>query len=251
MFIVGVHQFFRRTLVVCDPELIKRMCVNDFAHFTDRGFFFDRELDPLAESVLYLRGNEWKKLRAKISPIFSPIKLKGMLPIIENTANEFVQRVRKLLTNDKTKNKKDSNDNDNENNNNEVHSSVVDSEELLGGYTADAIVPCAFGVKSHVMDNPNDPFAVALGAFYDLSFYNIFEKTMRHLWPTFVLFFKMRTIPKKTHDFFYNIVTNVIKDRKNGVQEKRGDFIDMMMALRSEDKPEFEDKENDVKISKC
>lgn len=55
-------------------------------------------------------------------------------------------------------------------------SKVVDSDELVGGYTADAIVPCAFGVKSHVMDNPNDPFAVALGAFYELTFANIFEK---------------------------------------------------------------------------
>nr|XP_026498167.1 cytochrome P450 6B5-like [Vanessa tameamea] len=247
--ILGIHQFFRRTLVICDPELIKRVCVNDFMYFTDRGFFFDKELDPLAGSVLYLRGNEWKKLRAKISPIFSPIKLKGMLPIIENTANEFVLRIQKLLTEANNEKSKESNAIEKECNNNDNKSAVVNSDELVGGYTADAIVPCAFGVKSHVMDNANDPFAVALGAFYELSFFNIFEKMMRHLWPAFVLFFKMKTIPKKTHDFFYNIVTNVIKDRKNGVQEKRGDFIDMMMALRNEDRTDPAEKENEVKIT--
>ncbi|XP_050350032.1 probable cytochrome P450 6a14 [Nymphalis io] len=219
-------------------------------YFTDRGFFFDKELDPLAGSVLYLRGNEWKRLRAKISPIFSPIKLKGMLPIIENTANEFVQRIQKLLTEANDEKSNEPNAIGKEFNNNDYKSSVVNSDELVGGYTADAIVPCAFGVKSHVMDNANDPFAVALGAFYELSFFNIFEKMMRHLWPAFVLFFKMRIIPKKTHDFFYNIVVNVIKDRKNGVQEKRGDFIDMMMALRSEDRTDTaEEKENEVKIT--
>ncbi|CAH2049569.1 unnamed protein product, partial [Iphiclides podalirius] len=68
---LGCHQFYQRTLVVRDPELIKRICVNDFQHFTDRGFFFNKEVDPLAGSVLFLRGNEWKRLRAKISPIFS------------------------------------------------------------------------------------------------------------------------------------------------------------------------------------
>ncbi|XP_023948135.2 cytochrome P450 6B1 [Bicyclus anynana] len=335
----GIHQFYRRTLVVCEPELVRRMCVNDFAHFTDRGFFFDESLDPLAASVLYLRGNEWKRLRAKISPIFSPIKLKGMLPLIENTANDFVLRVKKLVNennepntqihnnqngeccteiynqnkdgyednyinkqftseslkeeyinlktsqnnnihvleqnesskrecnndrvedynkenshylnnNRKTESCKDKltlEDSLIENNNIECYR-IVDSDTLVGGYTADAIVPCAFGVKSHVMDNANDPFAVALGAFYELTFANIFEKTMRHLWPAFVLFFKIRIIPKKTHEFFYNIVSNVIKERQNGAQEKRGDFIDMMMALQSEDTTII-DKENDFVIT--
>lgn len=55
-------------------------------------------------------------------------------------------------------------------------SSVVDSEKLVGGYTADAIVPCAFGLKSNVMYNDEDPFAVALHAFYEMSVFNIFEK---------------------------------------------------------------------------
>lgn len=67
----GTHQFYQRTLVICDPELIKRICVVDFQHFVDRGFFFNKDVDPLAGSVLFLRGNEWRRLRAKISPIFS------------------------------------------------------------------------------------------------------------------------------------------------------------------------------------
>lgn len=55
-------------------------------------------------------------------------------------------------------------------------SADVDSEKLVGGYTADAIVPCAFGLKSNVMYNDEDPFAVALQAFYAMSAFNIFEK---------------------------------------------------------------------------
>ncbi|CAH2049568.1 unnamed protein product, partial [Iphiclides podalirius] len=181
-----------------------------------------------------------------------------MFPLIENTAKEFVHRVRELVTNainvtkddigaingdviEREKNRGDTNG-----------VAVVDSEKLVGGYTADAIVPCAFGLKSSVMDNPNDPFAVALQAFYEMTPFNIFEKTMRQFWPAFVLFFRMRIIPKKTHDFFYNIVTSVLRARENGVQEKRGDFIDMMMALRSDDRNNNlakADSENDVEIT--
>ncbi|XP_038221964.1 cytochrome P450 6j1-like [Zerene cesonia] len=249
---LGTHQFYQRTLVVCDPDIIKRMCVNDFHHFTDRGFNFNKDTDPLAESVLFLKGNEWRRLRAKISPIFSPNKLRGMFPLLENTANEFLVRIKKLA-------KSGSEDNNNnitdrgiktDSNNEDVkvkNGVIVDSEKLVGGYTADAIVPCAFGLKSNVMDNSQDPFAVALHAFYEMSWFNIFEKTMRQFWPAFVLFFKIRIIPKKTHDFFYNIVAKVLKERSRGVQEKRGDFIDMMMALQREDCKS--DLENDYKIT--
>ncbi|KOB57801.1 putative cytochrome P450 CYP6AX1 protein, partial [Operophtera brumata] len=130
-----------------------------------------------------------------------------------------------------------------------VVSAAVDSEKLVGGYTADAIVPCAFGLKSRVMYNDKDPFAVALQSFYEMSVFNIFEKTMRQFWPAFVLFFRMRIIPKKTHDFFYNIVTSVVRARQNGEQEKRGDFIDMMMALRSDDTNNINKTADDVEIT--
>ncbi|XP_075979686.1 cytochrome P450 6B1-like [Anticarsia gemmatalis] len=248
---LGTHQFYQRTLVVRDPELIRRVCVNDFQHFTDRGFFFNKDVDPLAGSVLFLRGNEWKRLRAKISPIFSPNKLRGMFPLIENTAEEFVTRVKELLTQPKTNTIQPADQGESQPKNTtsngitkeangqsngvKLNYSVVNSEKLVGGYTADAIVPCAFGLKSNVMYNEEDPFAVALHAFYEMSLFNIFEKTMRQFWPAFVLFFRMRIIPKKTHDFFYNIVTSVLRARENGVQEKRGDFIDMMMALRNDE----------------
>lgn len=246
---LGTHQFYQRTLVVCDPELIRRICVNDFQHFTDRGFFFNKDVDPLAGSVLFLRGNEWKRLRAKISPIFSPNKLRGMFPLIQNTTDEFVIRIKDILSQPKTETShEDSKESDKQLKSIES-SSVVNSEKLVGGYTADAIVPCAFGLKSGVMYDENDPFAVALHAFYEMSLFNIFEKTMRQFWPAFVLFFRMRIIPKKTHDFFYNIVTSVLRARENGVQEKRGDFIDMMMALRNDETNNNRKDTEDVEIT--
>ncbi|CAB3244134.1 unnamed protein product [Arctia plantaginis] len=253
---LGTHQFYQRTLVVRDPELIRRVCVNDFQHFTDRGFFFNKDVDPLAGSVLFLRGNEWKKLRAKISPIFSPNKLRAMYPLIATTADEFVTRVKTILSQPKSATNHGATEPPVcKSNDVEVNSSVVNSEKLVGGYTADAIVPCAFGLKSNVMYNEEDPFAVALHAFYEMTLFNIFEKTMRQFWPAFVLFFRMRIIPKKTHDFFYNIVTSVLRAREKGVQEKRGDFIDMMMVLRNDDtnnnsKKDLEDVEiTDMVIS--
>lgn len=93
-------------------------------------------------------------------------KLRGMLPLIENTANEFAIRLKQRLKQQR----------DGGTDNCPTSSVEVDSEKLVGGYTADAIVPCAFGLKSNVMDNEDDPFAVALRAFYETSLYNLIEK---------------------------------------------------------------------------
>lgn len=86
-----------------------------------------------------------------------------MLSLIESTANDFLASVQRIIC------KGDVMTNNNQ-------ATCVVSDKLLGGYTADAIVPCAFGVKSSVMAHHSDPFAVALAAFYECSLWNVFEK---------------------------------------------------------------------------
>ncbi|KAL4709477.1 hypothetical protein ACJJTC_012814 [Scirpophaga incertulas] len=126
---LGVHQFYRRTLVVRCPELVKRMSTIDFSHFVDRGFYFREDVDPLAGSVLYLRGTAWKRLRAKISPLFSPNKLRAMFPLIDNTSKEFLKRVKNrcnLVADSKRKAKSDPNGS------NEDGAAIVDAEKTGG-----------------------------------------------------------------------------------------------------------------------
>ncbi|XP_059062048.1 cytochrome P450 6B1-like [Achroia grisella] len=225
---IGIHQFFARTLIVHDPELIRRVCVNDFHHFTDRGFYYHKDVDPMVESLVFLRGTEWRKLRTKISPTFSPNKLRGMYPIIENVADKFLIKIKDMLRIEKNKLRggEEAVQTDD--------SVLVNGSRFFEGYTADAIVPCAFGFKSDVMENENHPVAVALRSFYEMTLFNIFQKTVQQLWPAFAMFFRIRIIPKKTENYFYSLIVNVLRSREKGEQAKRSDFIDMMMTLRQE-----------------
>ncbi|KAM3958388.1 cytochrome P450 6B1 [Aphomia sociella] len=234
--IIGIHRFFARTLMVHDPELIRRICVKDFHHFMDRGFDYHKEIDPMVESVLFLRGAEWKKLRTKISPTFSPNKLRGMYHIIEATADKFLIKVKNILNEANYESSDENKANHTKLGKNEDNCLLVNGARLFEGYTADAIVPCAFGLKSDVMDNDNHPIAIALRAFYEMTLFNIFQKTIQQLWPAFAMFFRLRIIPKKTEDYFYNLIVNVLKAREEGDKTKRGDFIDMMITLREENK---------------
>ncbi|CAH1637457.1 unnamed protein product [Spodoptera littoralis] len=87
-----------------------------------------------------------------------PNKLRGMFPLIENTAVEFVTRVQDLLTQSKNEpNKNGPVKTEGQWNGVEQISAVVNSEKLVGGYTADAIVPCAFGLKKTLRLYPPFP----------------------------------------------------------------------------------------------
>jgi len=64
--------------VVRDLELIKAILVKDFEYFVDR-----RSLggsDPFfGKSVFFMEGQNWKNMRAALSPTFSSVKLRRML----------------------------------------------------------------------------------------------------------------------------------------------------------------------------
>lgn len=80
--IVGIYLFFRPALLVRDAELVKKVLVNDFASFHDRGVFCNPKHDPLSETLFAMPGKKWKNLRSKLSPSFTSGKLKSMLPTI-------------------------------------------------------------------------------------------------------------------------------------------------------------------------
>lgn len=46
--VVGVFMMFQPTILPIDPELFKNILVRDFASFHDRGFYYNKEDDPLS-----------------------------------------------------------------------------------------------------------------------------------------------------------------------------------------------------------
>ncbi len=63
-------------LYVRDLELIKRVMIKDFDHFVDFGFFPDGIQALNNFGLANATGEEWKSLKATISPAFSLRSLK-------------------------------------------------------------------------------------------------------------------------------------------------------------------------------
>ena len=65
-------------LLIRDPDLIKTIAITDFDHFTDPGWFPDC-LSNIPQNDLGLlssQGEEWRKLKAMMTPLFNPKALK-------------------------------------------------------------------------------------------------------------------------------------------------------------------------------
>lgn len=52
----GLFTFHKPSIMVRDPELIKHILIKDFSHFHDRGFPVNKEIEPLGNHLLSMRG---------------------------------------------------------------------------------------------------------------------------------------------------------------------------------------------------
>ena len=75
----------RPTIVVTDPEMIKRITIKEFPKFQNRSF---TELKASMNSFLPVAKDEkWKRIRTTLSPTFSAMKMKEVTPLMEEAAD--------------------------------------------------------------------------------------------------------------------------------------------------------------------
>lgn len=86
----GFFDFLRPTLMIRDPELIKHVLTKDFHHFVNRNEDFVDESEPLSLNISNLMDDQWKVLRAKLTPTFSSAKIKIMFNLMNECSKELI-----------------------------------------------------------------------------------------------------------------------------------------------------------------
>lgn len=94
----GVYFLFRPALMFRDARLIKTILSKDFSSFYDRGFYHNAS-DPVGANMFMKSGQDWKSLRAKLTPTFTSGKLKGMMPTIIQIADNLKCKLAKAAEN--------------------------------------------------------------------------------------------------------------------------------------------------------
>ena len=210
----GMFLFHKPSLVITDPALIKLIMVKDFQHFTNRRGC-SQDHDPIGESNLFFVKNPlWKKMRGKLTPFFSSVKIKTMFYILDKVGDDLNTFIHNKL-----------------NNNDNVE---LELKEVSALYMTDVIASCAFGVEANSLENPDGDFRTIGRELFNFTFYRGFELSAMFMLPEITKFFRFKQFTKVGTDFMTKTIRHVIRERElRGI--KRNDLIDTLIEIKNSD----------------
>ncbi|XP_059058018.1 uncharacterized protein LOC131851527 [Achroia grisella] len=211
---VGRYEFVKPVLMVKDLELVKKIAIKDFEYFLDHRTFVDETVDPVfGRNLISLKGQEWKDMRASLSPAFTSSKIRLMVPFMVEVGDQMIQALKTKI--------RDSG----------VNYVDIEAKDLTTRYANDVIASCAFGLKvnSH-MDEQNEFYqkgktASTFGFIETLKFFFFisFPKLMAKL--------KVTLFSKDTTNFFQNLVLGTMRNREDQ-KIVRPDMIHLLMEAQ-------------------
>ncbi|XP_069943186.1 cytochrome P450 3A41-like [Cherax quadricarinatus] len=204
----GLYDLFRPVLMIGDPVLLKGILVKDFDHFVDREIFRTEEGNITNKMLVRKSGDEWKALRAIMTPTFTSGKIRGMFPLVCNKADTLVSFTLKEAD----------------------QKPYVDMKDIFGRFSIDTIASCAFGIECNSFTNEEPEFAKRAATFFDSLLTRVIKFTLFSMYPRIcnALGLKIDTPSVK---FFTRVLKEIIAARKAG--QKRKDYLDILLDAQS------------------
>ena len=215
---VGMVDWQGPSLSVTDPEMIKGVLVKDFETFTERQpSSWNINQGIFGKMLSNLTGQEWKDVRNISTPTFSTGKIRSMTGILEEQSNILADQMFKESQAD----------------------GEINTKEVIARYTMDTIASVAFGLNADSIRNPESPIAKqAIGLRKPPSAFKVFLFMALFFLPNFI---KKRFdttglfIENDAINFFVNISKRTIKEREEHPEQRRNDYLQLLLDSRKED----------------
>lgn len=208
----GLYQMKTPYLMIRDPELINRIMVKDFSHFTDHGIdSTDPAVNVMANSLFFLKGQRWKTMRQKMNSGFTSSKLRASYNQIIECSDDLLDRIDETLK----------------------QSDNIEVKQIVGKFVTDVIGTCAFGLKLDTIKNVNSEFRIHARKIFQPSVQQLLIKTLQTVCPSLVKTFKLQLYPSDSSSFFYSVFNNVVRHR-NENNVVRNDLMQTLMDTRKE-----------------
>ena len=79
-------------ITVGDPEMLKHILVKDFHKFQNRPDVM-RGNPPMDKGLFDARDEAWRKVRSVLTPTFSALKLKELVPLIDDAVGTLLGKL--------------------------------------------------------------------------------------------------------------------------------------------------------------
>ncbi|CAD7086417.1 unnamed protein product [Hermetia illucens] len=220
---VGAYFILKPVVVATDLDFVKDVLVKDFQSFHGRGVHLNEKDDPISAHLFSLNGSKWKSLRMKLSPTFTSGKMKSMFPTIIDVSERFNEALTEFV---KT-------------------NAEIDVKEVLACFGTDVIGRCAFGLEFNTLKNPDTEFRKYGRMVFEQMGGNTLKRTITQI-PKLASLLRLTIFSKEVNDFFLGIVRQTIEHREKN-NEKRNDFMDLLIDLKNHD---TYDEERKIKLEK-
>ncbi|KAK5644733.1 hypothetical protein RI129_006033 [Pyrocoelia pectoralis] len=209
----GYYFLMQPTFVVSDLNLIKRIMVTDFEHFTDRPLHIDEDDNRMTGYLPTLKGEKWRALRMKLSSAFTSLKCKMMFETLPETYSDTLSQVIA----------------------GEMQShNAVNIHYVLSKLNMDVIASCAFGFECNTLKNGNSELREYLLNFvHNQSLKGSIMHLLQFVFPDIFKIIKIKTRNDKMFDFFTKLVTDIVKYREEN-KVLRKDFVNILLNLRKD-----------------
>ncbi|XP_031346448.1 probable cytochrome P450 6a13 [Photinus pyralis] len=211
----GIYIITSPNYVPIDPEIIKNIMQRDFAHFVDRGFYYNEKDEPLSAHLFAIGGQKWRNLRTKLTPTFTSGKMKMMF----DTLVECTRPLEEIM--------------------NDFCASTlpVDIKDLLARFTTDVIGSCAFGLECNSFKSDNAEFRYHGRKIFEpknkIDTLKILFSAARPEWARKL---GVVLLPKDSTSFFFDVVKSTVNYRRtNNIHRK--DMLQIVMDLEHPEKP--------------
>ncbi|XP_060539987.1 cytochrome P450 3A9-like [Pantherophis guttatus] len=208
----GTYDGRQPMLVITDPEMIKIVLVKEsHSTFLNRGNFLPR--GQLTKSIVSAEDEQWKRIRTVLSPTFTSGKLKEMLPIIQNYANNLLALLQKKADRDE----------------------LVDVKKIFGAYSMDVITSTSFGVNTDSINNSKDPFVQQAQKLTTADFLSpLFILSYVAPWLTPLLEkMNISVFSNESLEFFARSITKLKEKRAQEGEKRRVDFLQLMIESQN------------------
>ncbi|KAK9501866.1 hypothetical protein O3M35_012513 [Rhynocoris fuscipes] len=215
--VVGFYDFMKPVLLVKDVDLVEKVLIKDFMHFTDHGFEIDEQTNPLDSSLFTMTGTRWRALRIKLSPIFTSGKLRFMYGPMNDCGNNLISLF-----------EKDQND--------------VEIKEVLGRFSMDVIGSCAFGIDARNLAEPENEFRRMGKRQFEMDFTQFLKFILVTNYPNLFKRLGLSFNKPDVTKYFCDLINQTLEHRKNN-KIHRNDFIQLMLQLQEKGYVEIQTKD--------
>lgn len=205
----GMLESPQPVILVKDIDVVKKVYIKDFDHFVDRRDFFPTRKGTLMSKMM-LRGDEWKGVRATMTPTFTTGKIRRLMDVFNGVGKEFIDMLKKKASSGST---------------------PINVLRTWNQYTVDVIGRGVFGVNTGTIEDPNSVFAQHAKLLTEFQLWDFIKISLGPRYPKIFQALGIEVFNQKAMDFFAGVVKQGMSARRNGTV-KRNDFQQILLEAQ-------------------